>query len=64
MDFAYDARTEELRERLLRFMDTHVHPAEAAFEEQLEALDDRWAWNTTAGGGTPPSSWRRAPTGT
>ena len=47
MDFAYDARTEELRERLLRFMDTHVHPAEAAFEEQLEALDDRWAWNTT-----------------
>ena len=35
MDFAYDARTEELRERLLSFMDTHVYPAEKVFSEQV-----------------------------
>ncbi|NUW36407.1 acyl-CoA dehydrogenase family protein [Nonomuraea sp. SMC257] len=34
MDFAYDSVTEELRERLLRFMDECVLPAEAAFAEQ------------------------------
>ena len=28
MDFAFDARTEELREKLLAFMDEHVYPAE------------------------------------
>ena len=31
MDFAFDARTEELREQLLDFMDEHVYPAEAVF---------------------------------
>ncbi|URM92204.1 acyl-CoA dehydrogenase family protein [Streptomyces sp. MRC013] len=46
MDFEYDARTHELRERLLDFMDTHVHPAEPVFEEQLARLGNRWAWNT------------------
>ena len=46
MDFAYDARTEELRERLLGFMDEHVHPAEPVFHEQLEGLENRWAWST------------------
>ncbi len=35
MDFAYDERTEELRERLLSFMDTHVYPAEKLFAEQV-----------------------------
>ncbi|HTZ27207.1 MAG TPA: acyl-CoA dehydrogenase family protein [Streptosporangiaceae bacterium] len=35
MDFAYDERTEELRERLLSFMDTHVYPAEKVFAEQV-----------------------------
>ncbi|GHH73455.1 acyl-CoA dehydrogenase [Kitasatospora indigofera] len=35
MDFSYDARTLELRERLLAFMDEYVHPAEAVLEEQL-----------------------------
>jgi acyl-CoA dehydrogenase len=35
MDFAYDARTEELRERLLSFMDSSVHPAEKVFAEQV-----------------------------
>ena len=29
MDFAFDARTEELRAKLLAFMDEYVYPAEA-----------------------------------
>jgi acyl-CoA dehydrogenase len=46
MDFAYDARTDELRTRLLEFMDTHIYPAEAVFERQLSELDNRWAWDS------------------
>ncbi|MEW9532161.1 acyl-CoA dehydrogenase family protein [Microbispora sp. NPDC049125] len=34
MDFGFDTRTEELRERLLAFMDEVVLPAEPAFHEQ------------------------------
>jgi acyl-CoA dehydrogenase len=46
MEFEYDARTRGLRENLLDFMDTYVHPAEEAFHEQLGALDDMWAWDS------------------
>ncbi|WP_182524521.1 acyl-CoA dehydrogenase family protein [Nocardioides dongkuii] len=46
MDFAYDARTEELRRELLDFMDGHVHPAEQVFHDQLAALDDPFAWTS------------------
>jgi len=46
MNFTYDARTEELRESLLDFMDRHVHPAEPVFAEQLAKLEDRWAWDS------------------
>ncbi|MFJ4877684.1 acyl-CoA dehydrogenase family protein [Streptomyces sp. NPDC088745] len=42
MDFAYDARTEELRGRLLAFMDEHVYPAEAVAHEQRARLDSPW----------------------
>jgi acyl-CoA dehydrogenase len=45
MEFAYDARTEELRERLLSFMDSHVYPAEKVFAEQVAeaaAADRLW----------------------
>ncbi|CAM5544282.1 Acyl-CoA dehydrogenase OS=Streptomyces alboniger OX=132473 GN=CP975_06775 PE=3 SV=1 [Streptomyces alboniger] len=42
MDFAYDARTEELRGRLLAFMDEHVYPAEAVAEEQRALLASPW----------------------
>ncbi|MFJ2935630.1 acyl-CoA dehydrogenase family protein [Streptomyces sp. NPDC087219] len=42
MDFAYDARTEELRERLLAFMDEHVYPAERTAEEQRALLASPW----------------------
>ena len=38
MDFAYDARTEELREQLLSFMDSHVYPAEKVFTAQLAEM--------------------------
>ncbi|QLQ11561.1 MAG: acyl-CoA dehydrogenase family protein [Nocardioidaceae bacterium] len=46
MDFQYDAKTQELRESLLDFMDNHVHPAEPIFHEQLATLEDRWAWDS------------------
>ncbi|MFG3349787.1 acyl-CoA dehydrogenase family protein [Streptomyces sp. NPDC048018] len=42
MHFAYDARTEELRARLLAFMDEHVYPAEAVAEEQRAGLASPW----------------------
>ncbi|KQX11306.1 acyl-CoA dehydrogenase [Streptomyces sp. Root431] len=42
MDFAYDARTEELRAKLLAFMDEHVYPAEAVAEEQRALLASPW----------------------
>jgi acyl-CoA dehydrogenase len=31
MEFAFDARTEDLRESLLDFMGSHVYPAEPVF---------------------------------
>ena len=39
MDFAYDDRTQDLRERLSAFMDEQVYPAEPAFREQAEAAE-------------------------
>jgi acyl-CoA dehydrogenase len=40
MDFDFSDRCKELRERLLAFMDEHVYPAEAVYEEQLRASGD------------------------
>jgi acyl-CoA dehydrogenase len=37
MDFAFSARCEETREKLLEFMDEHVYPNEPVYEEQLAA---------------------------
>jgi acyl-CoA dehydrogenase len=42
MDFGYDARTQELREQLLAFMDEFVYPAEPVFEQQQAEQDDPW----------------------
>jgi acyl-CoA dehydrogenase len=42
MEFAFDAKTEELRGKLLEFMDAYVYPAEPVFAEQVAALDDPW----------------------
>jgi acyl-CoA dehydrogenase len=39
MDFAFDDRTQDLRERLLAFMDEYVYPAEPTFREQAEAAE-------------------------
>ena len=38
MDFAFDARTEELRGQLQDFIDEHILPAEEIFEEQAAKL--------------------------
>ena len=46
MDFAFDATTLELRERLLAFMDECVYPAEPRFREEVERSEVPW--------GTPP----------
>jgi acyl-CoA dehydrogenase len=46
MDFGFDGRTEELRQELLAFMDERIEPSLHVFDEQLAALDDRWAWST------------------
>lgn len=42
MDFDYSPKTKEFQARLLRFMDEHIYPNEAAFHQELEA-------NTQAG---------------
>ncbi|HEY2698827.1 MAG TPA: acyl-CoA dehydrogenase family protein [Pseudonocardiaceae bacterium] len=43
MDFAFDARTEQLRRELLSFMDEHVYPAEAVAAQQVAEADNPWA---------------------
>ncbi|MEA2670500.1 MAG: acyl-CoA dehydrogenase [Chloroflexota bacterium] len=40
MDFGYSVRVEELRSALLGFMESHVHPAEAVYREQVDAQGD------------------------
>ena len=45
MDFGYDARTLELRDRLLAFMDSRVYPAEPVFADQVaksQAAHSQW----------------------
>lgn len=37
MDFAYSPKVEELRARLLAFMDEHIYPNEYKFDEEIEA---------------------------
>ncbi|MUL63895.1 acyl-CoA dehydrogenase [Mycobacterium sp. CBMA 234] len=46
MEFAYDAKTNEMIAEITAFMESHVYPAEKAFHEQLAALDNRWAWDS------------------
>jgi acyl-CoA dehydrogenase len=42
VDFAFDARTEDLRGRLLDFMDSHVYPAEAEYHAVPDG-EARWS---------------------
>jgi len=49
MEFGYDARTEELRGKLLAFMDDHVYPAEPVFAEQVaQAAESGQIWQRPA----------------
>ena len=41
MEFAFSPRTEELREKLLGFMDSHVYPAEQTAREQMAGAADK-----------------------
>jgi acyl-CoA dehydrogenase len=43
MDFAFDQTTTEYRDRLLEFMDGHVHPAEPVYAAQAAELAGTWA---------------------
>ncbi|WP_017598369.1 acyl-CoA dehydrogenase family protein, partial [Nocardiopsis lucentensis] len=43
MDFTFDEETEQLRARLLAFMDEHVYPAEPVLKAQLAERDDPWS---------------------
>lgn len=40
MHFEYTAKVKSLQERLLAFMDEHIYPSEALFEQQI--LEERW----------------------
>ena len=42
MDFSYPKKVEELRARLLGFMDEVVYPNEKTYHDQVEAAADRW----------------------
>ncbi|MBE7324944.1 acyl-CoA dehydrogenase family protein [Nocardioides sp. Y6] len=47
MDFSFDSRTKALVSEMEDFMASHVLPAESVFDDQLAALDDRFAWTRT-----------------
>ena len=42
MDFEYPERTKALIEKVTKFMDEKVYPAEAVYEEQMHQAKDRW----------------------
>src|SRR5580704_7230774 len=42
MDFEYSDRSKALLEKLNKFMDEVIYPAEPIYEEQMETAKDRW----------------------
>ena len=42
MDFAYSARTKDLEQRLLTFMDAVIYPNEAVYASQVASASNRW----------------------
>jgi len=44
VDFGFDARTIELRDRLTAFMQSCIYPNERRFVEEVDRLPDPWAW--------------------
>ncbi|MGM7778897.1 acyl-CoA dehydrogenase family protein [Arthrobacter sp. KNU-44] len=45
MEFSTDERTELLKKELVDFMYAHIYPAEAAYQEELENLENPYAWS-------------------
>ena len=45
MEFSTDGRTELLKKELVDFMYEHVYPNEGAYKEELENLEDPYAWS-------------------
>ncbi|GCE39177.1 Butyryl-CoA dehydrogenase [Rhodococcus wratislaviensis] len=45
MEFSTDARTDGLRKELVDFMYGHVYPSEAAYLDELDSLENRFAWS-------------------
>jgi acyl-CoA dehydrogenase len=43
MDFSYSQKTIELQKKLTAFMEEFVYPNEKNYEEQVNAMTDRWA---------------------
>jgi acyl-CoA dehydrogenase len=41
MDFEFSQKVQDLRERLLAFMDAHIYPNEALYRQQIDE-GDRW----------------------
>ncbi len=46
MDFGFDDKTTELRDRLSTFLTDRIKPSEQVFHDQLTGQDDPWAWST------------------
>jgi len=46
VEFAENAKVQELRGQLEAFMDEHVHPAEPRFAAEVAALEARGSWDT------------------
>lgn len=42
MDFSYSAKTQDLQKRLISFMEEHVYPNEAVYDQQLKEQPNRW----------------------
>jgi acyl-CoA dehydrogenase len=45
MDFAHDERTRQLQAQLLDFMESHVHPAEPVWHEQVRSATEETRWS-------------------
>ena len=45
MDFSTDERTELLKKELVDFMYGHIYPAEEAYQEELDNLENPYAWS-------------------
>jgi len=42
MEFSLSPKAQDYYDRVKRFMDTHIHPIEQAYHQELQALDNKW----------------------